>query len=395
MTDESAQALLDRFPIALSLHAIAGEFVAASDACTRVFGRAREELLAAPLTACVDPRDVERIRAEWDAAAQLGRDVTLRYRTQRPAGSVWIETEVRPRPRDERGDGAVFACASRLAPAPAEDVEAGPAAIVERESLDLARRHRDALVAMLPALVWYGRVTSDQSYDLSYVNEYLFDLTGYTREEWLGTPGFWRSIIHPEDRASTLAEAQRLMRGELTQGTPYRLRTRAGRYLWVQSSMNIERDEAGAPVRMYGLTLDITRFVEIREQNLELMQEVAEKARRILDLSAPLIPLGDALILPLIGTIDPTRTSHALSTLLEAVQRTHVRRVIIDLTGVETADAASVAALVRAAGAVHLLGARAMLTGIRAAIARTLVELDLDLADLKSYPSLAAALAAR
>jgi PAS domain S-box-containing protein len=247
MKDEIARALVERCPVGLSLHGARGEFLAASDECARIFDRPREALLQGSLVSFVEPRDVDRVRAEWDAAALAGREATLRYRLARPAGPVWVETDLRADP--PTADGPVtIACASRVVAERAARPEESMGADVERENLDLARRHRDALVHMLPAMVWYGHVTPDlKHYKTSYFNDYLFTLTGHTREEWMGTPGYWRDLIHPDDRERTLAATDEMLRGERSQAQPYRLRTRDGRYLWVQSSMYIERDAGGVP----------------------------------------------------------------------------------------------------------------------------------------------------
>ena len=158
--------------------------------------------------------------------------------------------------------------------------------------------------------------------------------------------------------------------------------------------MHIERDAAGQPVRMYGLTLDVTAHVEIERENQEIHRELAIRAGRILELSAPILPLGaGVLLLPLIGAMDPARSEHAFSSLLAAVQRSRARRVIIDLTGVGEVDRESVLALVRATEAVRLLGARSLLTGLRPAVAMALLALDIPL-NLGSYPSIAEALRA-
>ena len=182
-------------------------------------------------------------------------------------------------------------------------------------------------------------------------------------------PGFWSSRIHPDDRQATLDAAQSLMRdgGELA---PYRFRIHDGRYLWLQSSIRIERDAHGHPVRMYGLTLDVTRYKRAEEELARLNRELAQKVEHILELSAPLCRLArGGLVLPLIGTLDPGRTQHALGQLLDRVVVLRARRVIIDLTGVAQADAQSVAALLRATQALRLLGASPASAGIRAEIA--------------------------
>lgn len=383
MTSDLAESLVRRCPVALSLHAERGHFQVASDECARVFARPREQLVGASLFALVDERDRARVQAAWDAATLAGGDVTLRFRV---ADDVWIETDVRTH---DGPDGLTLACASRRVPAPSSaEVDA-----LERQALELARCHRDALVGMLPALVWFGPVSPDlRSYKLSYLNDYLFDLTGWTRQEWFGTPGFWRDLIHPDDRDTALAATEEMMRGERSIGPQYRLRARDGRYIWVRSAIHIERDGAGVPVRMYGITLDVTEFVAARERSEALLRELEDKTRGLLELSAPVIPLGDALILPLIGVLDPARADHASTTLLRAIHETRARRVVIDLTGVRALDHESAAAITRMAAAARLLGVTASLTGVRAEVARRLLELGQPLGELKSHLSLAAAL---
>lgn len=380
-------------PVALSLHDARGGFCVAAVGCAEVFGRELAVLRTTSLAAIVDPRDVDRVRDGWDSAALRGQTVTLRYRL---AGleDVWVTSDVRALVVPVAGDPSVeIACASRREVAAPSEQEVGR---VDRENAELARRHRDVLVRLLPGLAWYGQVSADlKSYRVAYFSDYLLTITGYTREQWVETPGFWRSIIHPEDLEATLATTEEMMRGERSRGSPYRLRTSDGRYLYVQSSMFIDRDAQGVPVRMYGLTLDITSHMEIERENANIQRELAVRAERILELSAPLLRLGDGvLLLPLIGVIDPTRSEHAFTALLEAVQATRARRVIIDLTGVSEVDRESVFALVRAAEAVRLLGARALVTGLRPAVAVALLELGVPFA-LQSYRSLAEALRAR
>jgi len=394
LTDELAQALALHCPVALSLHDERGGFCAASAGCEQVFGRDPAALLGTSLAATVDPRDVDRVRDGWDAVVVRGQTGgTLRYRL---AGldDVWVSTELRPLTAPVVAEPrARIACASRRDP----DASAAPEVrAVEHENAELARRHRDVLVRLLPGLAWYGQVSADlKSYRVAYLSEYLLTITGYTRQQWLETPGFWRTIIHPEDLERTLQTTEEMMRGERNRGPHYRMRASDGHYLWVQSSMFIDRDEHGAPVRMYGLTLDITSHVEIERENAEIQRELAIRAQRILELSAPLLPIGDGvLLLPLIGVMDPARSEHAFAALLEAVQATRARRVIIDLTGIGEVDRDSVATLVRATEAVRLLGARPMLTGLQPAMALALLELDMPF-HLRSFPSIAEALRAR
>ncbi len=418
MNRETAFELAFHCPIALSLHAESGAFLAASPACHEVFGQPVEALASLSLCDQVTEGDRELFRDGWTRALLGQPGVVLRYRLLL-AERCWVESELRrilPEGDDRGAPGVVrLACASRRIAAPTEhagsspapsappstpEVNAppAPASVVDasdRESAMLARKHRDYLVDMLPALVWHGPVAPDgKSYRLSQMNDYLFRVSGYTPQEWFATPGFWSSRIHPDDRQATLDAAQSLMRdgGELV---PYRFRIHDGRYLWLQSSIRIERDAHGHPVRMYGLTLDVTRYKQAEEELARLNRELAQKVEHILELSAPLLPIGEgSLVLPLIGTLDPGRTQHALGQLLDRVVMLRARRVIIDLTGVAQADAQSVAALLRATQALRLLGAQPCFCGIRAEIALALRDHHQALAAISTYATLQAALRA-
>jgi rsbT co-antagonist protein RsbR len=116
----------------------------------------------------------------------------------------------------------------------------------------------------------------------------------------------------------------------------------------------------------------------LRQQELLRAHEAA-----LLQLSTPLIPISDEIVvMPLVGRLDRTRIDHVLQTLLEGVQRTRAAVVILDVTGVAVVDAPVADALVRAARAVGLLGARVVLTGIRPEVAAALVSLGTDLMGL-------------
>jgi len=120
------------------------------------------------------------------------------------------------------------------------------------------------------------------------------------------------------------------------------------------------------------------------QEQLLHMQSVA-----LLERSTPLIPVReDVLVMPLIGSIDPERGRQILETLTHFGGRTHVRTVILDLTGVRSVDTAAAAALLAAAAAVRLRGVRPLLTGIQPAVAATLVSLAVDFGSLEVFGSL-------
>lgn len=128
------------------------------------------------------------------------------------------------------------------------------------------------------------------------------------------------------------------------------------------------------------LQIALERSLRSREEELrQLIQE----------LSTPIMPIHDTILaLPLIGQIDDERASKITERLLDEIRTRQARIIIIDVTGVAQMDRAVAAGLLRAARAVQLLGARVLLVGIRAEIARTVAQLDVDMSGLVTLANL-------
>jgi PAS domain S-box-containing protein len=122
-----------------------------------------------------------------------------------------------------------------------------------------------------------------------------------------------------------------------------------------------------------------------------LVQEEVIRAQRsmLAELSMPLLPISDDIVvLPLIGAVTAERAEQIMTTLVEGVARHRAKTAILDITGVPSADAQVAGALLRAARAAELLGARVVLTGIRPDVAQRLVQLGADLTGLVTCGSL-------
>lgn len=143
-----------------------------------------------------------------------------------------------------------------------------------------------------------------------------------------------------------------------------------------------------------GKTVSLVEQLDITAQK-EQERTIARQRDEILALSAPLLRLGPQILaLPIIGTMDVERAARILDDVLSAVTQQRIRHVIIDLTGAGTFDAASVRFLGQLARSLILLGARPLLCGIAPALARSLIEMQSELANSVVVRDLGAALAA-
>lgn len=148
--------------------------------------------------------------------------------------------------------------------------------------------------------------------------------------------------------------------------------------------------EDGEAATVCGIISDISERRLAEQARADLQAQVIASQQALLDeLSSPLIPLADGVLaMPLIGSIDAARAQQIVETLLAGVAAQRARTVILDITGVRAIDTQVAEALLRAARAVGLLGAEAVLTGASPAVAQTLVGLGVDMGRLVTLASL-------
>jgi rsbT co-antagonist protein RsbR len=114
----------------------------------------------------------------------------------------------------------------------------------------------------------------------------------------------------------------------------------------------------------------------------------------LLEVATPVIKLWEGIVaVPLIGTLDSARSQVVMETLLDAVVEQHARFAILDITGVPTVDSLVAQHLMKTVAAARLMGAECIVSGIRPAIAQTIVHLGIDLSSVLTRASLADALA--
>jgi rsbT co-antagonist protein RsbR len=160
------------------------------------------------------------------------------------------------------------------------------------------------------------------------------------------------------------------------------------------------RDEHGSVAAALGTLQDVTvrrrLETELHTRNEALAAseaakgELIERLRHSIDeLETPVLEVwDDVLAMPIIGVIDARRTAGMVRRLLAEVTRSQARFVIVDLTGVEVVDTHTAHHLMKLMRKVEIVGARCVLTGIRAAVAETLVDIGVDFGQMTTLRNL-------
>lgn len=134
---------------------------------------------------------------------------------------------------------------------------------LEQERLRYAQAHAvEEIVAGLEAIVWESTTPDRES--LCYLGGREAMLLGYPRSQWL-QPGFWLSVLHPEDRLTALSFAE-TAREQDTFELHYRLIAADGTVRQVRDIVSVARDQHGAITRLRGVITDITERLEIADR---------------------------------------------------------------------------------------------------------------------------------
>jgi len=265
-----------------ALH-LANSFIYMSPALEQLTGFRPEELTPRRYVEQVHPDDRERMWAAVNAADATAAPFDIEYRFVRKDGSViwlWAISHVL---RDTTGRPAYRQVLLM-------DITARKQA---EEALREAEERYRTLVEQIPAAVLVTSadpvVLPDGSlhYPVSFLSQRIEGVTGFSREEFLATPGLWFSRMHPDDQPRVYAGALRTdQTGEPFEAT-YRFQRKDGRWVWLEDRAVMIRDSQGKPCIRHGLLLDITERMQA--------QELLEAQTTLLQLIIDGAPLGQIL----------------------------------------------------------------------------------------------------
>ncbi|HVG28180.1 MAG TPA: PAS domain S-box protein [Pyrinomonadaceae bacterium] len=229
----------------------------------RLYGYTAAEAIGQPVTMLIPP---DRPDEEPHIIEQIKRGQPVEHyetvRLRKDGTLIHVSLTVSPmRNADGRVTGASKIARDITERRRAEDEKLRLGAQVEGER----RRLRD-LVANVPGVVWEAWGVPDEgSQRIDFVSDYVEQMLGYTVEEWLATPNFWLTIVHPEDRERAAREARAMFDSRAGGVSRFRWVTKDGREIEVEAQSVVICDERGEPAGLRGVTMDITERVRSEE----------------------------------------------------------------------------------------------------------------------------------
>jgi PAS domain S-box-containing protein len=258
-------------------------------AAERMYGYTAEEAIGQPISFIVPEElreDLQEIMARLGRGERVERAETVRVR--KDGSRLDVSLIISPI-RDASGR---LVGASTVA----RDITAQKRVAEERAALTRLVEHERGrlknLVANVPGVVWEAWGEPDEgSQRIDFVSDYVEQMLGYTVEEWLQTPNFWRSIVHPEDRERAGAEARAIFESREGGTSQFRWVRRDGRVVHVEAHSRVVLDERGHPVGLRGVTMDITKR-KAAEERLRFLAEASRVLGSSLDYETTLAGLA-------------------------------------------------------------------------------------------------------
>lgn len=229
-----------------------------------------------------------------------------------------------------------------------------------------------------------GVFAVDSNFKIVLFNKAAETITGWKAQEAMGR--VCKEVFRSNICESSCA-IQQAMKERATSTAEANVTTKDDRLITIAVTAGAMIDEKG------DLIGAVESFKDITES--KRLAELAEQQRKaILELSTPVIRVWDrVLTIPLIGTLDSSRTQLLMETLLQRIVDTQSRVAILDISGIPGIDTLVANHLIRTVAATRLLGAECIVTGVTSEIAQTLVHLGVDLSGITTRPSMSDGLA--
>lgn len=233
----------------------------------------------------IHPEDAPAVQRTLWGCFETGSGTAMRFRWREKDGAYrWAECRVEPR-RDASGDVVQWYGVSL----DIDDEVRAQEALRDRE------RELSQLVDMVPVQI--RRLTPEG--EPVFFNKRLLDFFGLSDLAQLDKPDMSRlaaairGLVHPEDSAHLLET----VRHSLATGEPYsmkyRMRRSDGVYRWVDGRAEPLRDQGGAIVQWYAISIDIDDEVHAQEALRNRERELSQLVHMVPSLLWRLNPEGE------------------------------------------------------------------------------------------------------
>jgi rsbT co-antagonist protein RsbR len=157
---------------------------------------------------------------------------------------------------------------------------------------------------------------------------------------------------------------------------------------------DFEDGERQATIDAVSKLLHFDTAIVVDTYNRLVEQTLTAQSRALMEMSTPVTEIWEGLLfLPIVGIIDSRRSRDIMNATLSKIADTQARVFILDISGVGVVDTAVANHLIKITRATKLMGCETTISGVSPAIAQTIVDLGIDVGEVKTTATMRDALA--
>ena len=245
-----------------------GRLLTANPALARILGYDSPEEMIATITDMahqlyVNPEDRAEAGRLQEERGTLEGFVLEAY--QKDGEKIWLSVNRRS-VRNQNGEVLYFEGS-------VEDITARRHIEEEKRK---TRQQYESLVHTIDGIVWEVDV---RTFSFTFVSNQSERLLGYTPEQWLNDPSFWKDRLHPDDRSWAIAFCRDATARRADHEFDYRMIAADGRVVWLRDIVTVDYTNPDFP-HLRGVMVDITRR-KLAEEALKQSESQLAEAQRL------------------------------------------------------------------------------------------------------------------
>ncbi|MDP2574675.1 protoglobin domain-containing protein [Vibrio penaeicida] len=152
-------------------------------------------------------------------------------------------------------------------------------------------------------------------------------------------------------------------------------------------------DEYSSLVTAFTKLLHMDTTIVVETYSNLINRRISEQSEALLAMSTPVTMIWqDILMLPIVGIIDSKRAQDIMSAVLGKIADARAKIFIMDISGVAVVDTAVANHFIKITKATRLMGCECLVSGVSPAIAQTMVQLGINVGEVKTNATLRDAL---
>lgn len=152
-------------------------------------------------------------------------------------------------------------------------------------------------------------------------------------------------------------------------------------------------DEYSSLVTAFTKLLHLDTTIVVDTYSRLINKRIAEQSEALLAMSTPVTMVWqDILMLPIVGIIDSKRAQDIMTAVLNKISEHRAKIFIMDISGVAVVDTAVANHFIKITKATKLMGCDCLVSGVSPMIAQTMVQLGINVGEVKTNATLRDAL---